>query len=110
MFQVFKRLKVLPKVTIHLVELSPTLSLIQANALCVTSQEHEGNCYRKGITEEGVEVCWYYAVEDVPKNFSIIVAQEFFDAVPIRKFQVSILLIFSRSLHFTPPNFTKVFC
>ena len=81
-----------------MVEISPALSVIQAKNLCVSSEEispelnsKEKNaigCYRQGITEDGVKVFWYYSVKDLPRGFSVIVAHEFFDAMPIHKFQV----------------------
>lgn len=80
-----------------MVEISPTLSLIQAKNLCKTIKEHdiqtnktEHNIkyYQEGVTEDGVKIYWYYSVKDVPKNFSVFLAHEFFDALPIHKFQV----------------------
>nr|XP_031839956.1 protein arginine methyltransferase NDUFAF7, mitochondrial isoform X2 [Nomia melanderi]XP_031839957.1 protein arginine methyltransferase NDUFAF7, mitochondrial isoform X2 [Nomia melanderi] len=95
--RVFKQLNVLNNISIHLVEISPALSLIQANNLCKTSKEHniETNesehdyitYYREGVTEDGINIYWYHSVKDVPKKFSIFLAHEFFDALPIHKFQ-----------------------
>ncbi|XP_015434992.1 PREDICTED: NADH dehydrogenase [ubiquinone] complex I, assembly factor 7 homolog [Dufourea novaeangliae] len=95
--RVFKQFRVLNNVSIHLVEVSPILSMIQAKNLCKTSIEHdiriknsEQDCityYREGITEDNVNIYWYYSIEDVPKKFSIFLAHEFFDALPIHKFQ-----------------------
>lgn len=80
-------------VSVHLVEVSPTLSLIQAQTL--TTAEHSGHqvaaddqeVYRRGETAEGLLVSWYRRLEDVPAGFSIFIAHEFFDALPIHKFQ-----------------------
>ncbi|XP_059212483.1 LOW QUALITY PROTEIN: protein arginine methyltransferase NDUFAF7, mitochondrial [Centropristis striata] len=95
-------------VSLHLVEVSPALSLIQAQTLTgsssqeetreeetsqeesreeETSQEEEEGVYRRGVTAGGLPVSWYHRLEDVPKGFSIFLAHEFFDALPIHKFQ-----------------------
>lgn len=83
-----------------MVEISPALSTIQAQNLCTYIEENNpADCktqtqknsighYKKGITEDGVEVYWYYSVTDIPKKFSVFLAHEFFDALPIHKFQV----------------------
>ncbi|XP_078047941.1 protein arginine methyltransferase NDUFAF7, mitochondrial isoform X2 [Augochlora pura] len=93
----FKQLHVLNSVSVHLVEISPALSLIQANNLCkatkecnikVSESEHNTTThYREGVTEDNVNIYWYYSVKDIPKGFSIFLAHEFFDALPIHKFQ-----------------------
>lgn len=97
--RVFKMLRYLDKISVHLVEISPALSMIQAQNLCSHITETnpadpnnvtEGNSighYMKGITDDGVEVYWYYSITDVPKAFSVFLAHEFFDALPIHKFQ-----------------------
>ncbi|XP_072307585.1 protein arginine methyltransferase NDUFAF7, mitochondrial [Eucyclogobius newberryi] len=79
-------------VSVHLVEVSPVLSALQAQALTgsdshVTAEDGEGPVYRRGNTPDGLQVSWYRQVQDVPKGFSLHVAQEFFDALPIHKFQ-----------------------
>lgn len=43
--------------------------------------------YRKGESVSGIEIFWYRQLEQVPKSFSIYLAHEFFDALPIHKFQ-----------------------
>jgi len=52
------------------------------------------NCYQYGITSKQYgmkKIFWYKSIDDIPKNtFSLIVAQEFFDALPIHKFRASI--------------------
>ncbi|KAF3419950.1 hypothetical protein E2986_02911 [Frieseomelitta varia] len=95
--RVYKQFKSLNNVTVHLVEISPTLSSIQAKNLCKTITEYDANknefkdnsvnYYKEGITEDEVKIYWYYSVKDVPKNFSIFLMHEFFDALPIHKFQ-----------------------
>lgn len=78
-------------ISIHLVELSPYLSKLQSQKLCYSSGEvdpqHGYPYYRMGETLSGTKVFWYHRIEDVPKEFSIILAHEFFDALPIHKLQ-----------------------
>ncbi|KAG8040484.1 hypothetical protein G9C98_002480 [Cotesia typhae] len=96
--KVFKQLEALYKLSLHLVEISPALSEIQATKLCTSSKEvtpvlisNSDNSnekhYREGVTADGTQVFWYYSIEHVPKKFSIFIAHEFFDALPIHKFQ-----------------------
>ncbi|CAN9507332.1 unnamed protein product [Ophioblennius macclurei] len=79
-------------VSLHLVEVSPALSLLQAQNLTgdgagrVADSEDEP-AYRRGETAGGLLVSWYRRLEDVPAGFSIFMAHEFFDALPIHKFQ-----------------------
>ncbi|XP_013878100.1 protein arginine methyltransferase NDUFAF7, mitochondrial isoform X1 [Austrofundulus limnaeus] len=78
-------------VSLHLVEVSPALSRVQAQNLTGTcSQEADDEddpVYRRGETAAGLPVFWYRQLEDVPAGFSMFVAHEFFDALPIHKFQ-----------------------
>lgn len=87
------------RVSVHLVEISPALSQLQAERLCIESRDNKPTVdennkssvthYREGITKNGnVKIYWYYSINDVPRNFSIFIAHEFFDALPIHKFQV----------------------
>lgn len=86
------------KISIHLVEISPALSKLQAEKLCTESRDCEPKVnenvkssithYKEGITKDGTKIYWYYSINDVPREFSIFVAHEFFDALPIHKFQV----------------------
>lgn len=94
----FKQLRISNDVSVHLVEISPALSSIQAQSLCKTIKEHDikrneiqptsVTYYREGLTEDGVPIYWYHSIKDIPKKFSIFLAHEFFDALPIHKFQV----------------------
>ena len=59
---------------------------------------HYAHCRSK----YGPEVFWYKQLPDVPRKFSIYVAHEFFDALPIHKFQVDIFLYFSSDVNFVP--------
>jgi len=79
-----------------MVETSKKCSLEQANKLnCSDLRTDSGKCYyQHGITCEKYgmkEIFWYESIDDIPKNtFSLIVAQEFFDALPVHKFRASI--------------------
>ncbi|XP_058879491.1 protein arginine methyltransferase NDUFAF7, mitochondrial-like isoform X2 [Acipenser ruthenus] len=78
-------------VSVHLVEVSPKLSKVQAQSLTGEDSETADNendpVYRRGTTKTGHPVYWYRGMEDVPRGFSIYLAHEFFDALPIHKFQ-----------------------
>ncbi|KAJ8393012.1 hypothetical protein AAFF_G00069160 [Aldrovandia affinis] len=77
--------------SVHLVEVSPRLSEVQARTLTgersQASSSEDEPVYRRGSTSTGLPVSWYRRLEDVPKGFSIYLAHEFFDALPIYKFQ-----------------------
>ncbi|XP_020293289.1 protein arginine methyltransferase NDUFAF7 homolog, mitochondrial isoform X2 [Pseudomyrmex gracilis] len=95
--RVFKKLNLLDKISVHLIEISPILSTIQAEKLCIKSRNCESDIsedktgsimhYKEGVTKEGLKIYWYYSIKDVPKKFSVFIAHEFFDALPIHKFQ-----------------------
>lgn len=57
-------------VSVHLVEVSPTLSLIQAQTLTGGHQVAAGDqkVYRRGETVEGLAVRWYSSLEDVSEG------------------------------------------
>lgn len=92
--RVFSQLKTVlsgTAISVHLVEVSPKLSQVQAQCLTgdqsqVSASENEP-AYRMGTTSTGLPISWYRRIDDVPKGFSIILAHEFFDALPIHKFQ-----------------------
>ncbi|XP_004083986.1 protein arginine methyltransferase NDUFAF7, mitochondrial [Oryzias latipes] len=76
-------------VSLHLVEVSPALSVIQAQNLTggQGGPSSDGPVYLRGETAAGLPVSWYRRLEDVPAGFSIFIAHEFFDALPVHKFQ-----------------------
>lgn len=75
--------------SIHLVEVSPYLAKAQAGLLCYTVSEGSSSekFYLRGETVTGIPIFWYKHLEDVPREFSIILAHEFYDAMPIHKLQ-----------------------
>ncbi|KAM6083060.1 protein arginine methyltransferase NDUFAF7, mitochondrial isoform 2-T2 [Chlamydotis macqueenii] len=77
-------------VSIHLVEVSPKLSETQALMLTggkVQSNPEDKSAYMKGISKTGIPIFWYRDIQDVPPGYSFYLAHEFFDALPIHKFQ-----------------------
>ncbi|KAJ8290572.1 hypothetical protein GJAV_G00014740 [Gymnothorax javanicus] len=77
--------------SVHLVEVSPWLSKVQAQMLTGDQNQVFGGednpIYRRGTTGTGLPISWYRGLDDVPKGFSVYLAHEFFDALPIHKFQ-----------------------
>lgn len=76
--------------SVHLVEVSPFMCEAQAQRLCLKSDKNQPDnanrhC-RAGETVSGIPVFWYARLEDVPSGFSVVLAHEFFDALPIHKF------------------------
>lgn len=41
----------------------------------------------RGVTSTGLKISWYNRLQDVPRQFSLYLAHEFFDALPIHKYQ-----------------------
>ncbi|XP_063234061.1 protein arginine methyltransferase NDUFAF7, mitochondrial isoform X2 [Bacillus rossius redtenbacheri] len=75
---------------LHLVEVSPRLSDLQAELLCPGDSRAapgEAPHYREGTAPDGTPVRWHRALRDVPRRFSCVVAHEFFDALPAHKLQ-----------------------
>ncbi|KAM4043288.1 protein arginine methyltransferase NDUFAF7, mitochondrial [Anomaloglossus baeobatrachus] len=90
-FSQFQHLMKSCDISIHLVEVSPKLSEIQATRLMgnnVEMKDHENtSAYKKGTTKSGLQVFWYHDVQDVPTGYTFYLAHEFFDALPIHKLQ-----------------------
>ena len=92
-------------VSLHLVEVSKKMSDMQYHKLIghtlfqeCNSNSFMGNAvvkepysYKHCISKFNIPVNWYNKMDDVPQEFSCFIAHEFFDALPIHKFQVSIL-------------------
>ncbi|KAJ4900932.1 hypothetical protein Rs2_14883 [Raphanus sativus] len=73
---------------IHLVECSPALQKLQhQNLRCAD----EGSSEKKAISSiAGTPVHWHATLEDVPSGVpTIIIAHEFYDALPVHQFQKS---------------------
>ncbi|XP_017781234.1 PREDICTED: NADH dehydrogenase [ubiquinone] complex I, assembly factor 7 homolog [Nicrophorus vespilloides] len=88
--RVFDHFGALKSASVSLVEMSPFLSDTQARRLCLNSNaihDQQQPFYREGVTLQGAPIKWYRNIQDVPKMFTLLVAHEFFDALPIHKFQ-----------------------
>uniref|UniRef100_A0A8D0LBF4 Protein arginine methyltransferase NDUFAF7 n=1 Tax=Sphenodon punctatus TaxID=8508 RepID=A0A8D0LBF4_SPHPU len=77
------------EISVHLVEVSPKLSEIQA--LTLTGEkinlDDSSPAYMKGVTKAGFPIFWYQDLQDVPQGNSFYLAHEFFDALQVHKFQ-----------------------
>lgn len=89
--RVFEKLKLTNELSVHLVEVSNALSDLQGKLLCPDGTEKtEQDCmyYQKGVTESGIDVYWYKSLHAMHNTqFCLVLAHEFFDALPIHKFQ-----------------------
>ncbi|KAJ6664750.1 hypothetical protein lerEdw1_006323 [Lerista edwardsae] len=76
-------------ISVHLVEVSPKLSEIQASTLTEEKINLMDNSsfYMQGVTKTGLPIFWYRDLSDVPEGYSFYLAHEFLDALPIHKFQ-----------------------
>uniref|UniRef100_A0A8C0X594 Protein arginine methyltransferase NDUFAF7 n=1 Tax=Castor canadensis TaxID=51338 RepID=A0A8C0X594_CASCN len=78
-------------ISVHLVEVSQKLSEIQALTLTEEKipleRDAESLVYMKGVTKSGIPISWYRHLQDVPKGYSFYLAHEFFDVLPVHKFQ-----------------------
>ncbi|CAG5127418.1 unnamed protein product [Candidula unifasciata] len=85
------------KISVHLVEVSPALSRMQAAKVTgrdisdiddkfVDTAELRAEPYQQLPSKYGPLVSWYRSLADVPHGLSCYVAHEFLDALPIHKF------------------------
>ncbi|KAF9434954.1 NADH dehydrogenase [ubiquinone] complex I, assembly factor 7 [Entomortierella beljakovae] len=78
---------------VHLIEASPGLRRIQREKLCgiPISEEQADGGSREGITsavrQDGLQFKWHDVFDDLPDECSYVIAHEFFDALPIYKFE-----------------------
>ncbi|XP_021758473.1 protein arginine methyltransferase NDUFAF7 homolog, mitochondrial-like isoform X2 [Chenopodium quinoa] len=75
---------------IHLVECSPTLKELQhRNLKCLDEDDTSSSGEKKTVSQiAGTPVAWHAAFEQVPSGVpTIIIAHEFYDALPIHQFQ-----------------------
>ncbi|KAK9754141.1 putative S-adenosyl-L-methionine-dependent methyltransferase [Popillia japonica] len=93
--RVFNHFQALKEASVCLVEVSPLLSDIQARKLCVQtvlSKNEDDPVYREGASvAHKIPIKWYRNLKDVPNIFTLLVAHEFFDALPIHKFRKTAL-------------------
>ncbi|KAL9257021.1 arginine methyltransferase NDUFAF7 homolog, mitochondrial-like protein [Drosera capensis] len=77
---------------IRLVECSPTLQRIQRkNLKCVDGDSNTENADTETISSiAGTPVSWHPVLDEVPSGVpTIIIAHEFFDALPVHQFQIT---------------------
>ncbi|CEF67080.1 NADH dehydrogenase [ubiquinone] complex I, assembly factor 7 [Strongyloides ratti] len=86
--QSLRRFDSLKNLSIHLLEVSNSLSEIQEKTLCgsVTKVVNDKSYYRHNKTFDGIDIYWYKLIDDIPENFSVFFCNEFLDALPIHQF------------------------
>nr|CDJ84318.1 unnamed protein product [Haemonchus contortus] len=77
--------------SVHLVETSDALIQQQEELLCGASSSSGSssdceNVVRANKTKSGVPIFWYKTIEDIPEKFSVFIANEFLDALPVHQF------------------------
>uniref|UniRef100_M0ZLX4 Protein arginine methyltransferase NDUFAF7 n=1 Tax=Solanum tuberosum TaxID=4113 RepID=M0ZLX4_SOLTU len=75
---------------IHMVECSPTLKKLQyQNLMCINKNDTDGDAEEHSISRlTGTSVSWHATLEQVPAGIpTIIIAHEFYDALPVHQFQ-----------------------
>ncbi|XP_041468955.1 protein arginine methyltransferase NDUFAF7, mitochondrial-like isoform X1 [Lytechinus variegatus] len=98
--RVFKQFPQLPldTLSLHLIEVSPGMSDVQHKTLTghqrrlkdeVNGGVIDGIPYRSASIKGGIPVSWYTSLSQIPSGFTCFLAHEFFDALPIHKFQKS---------------------
>ncbi|XP_067615401.1 protein arginine methyltransferase NDUFAF7 homolog, mitochondrial [Eurosta solidaginis] len=88
--KVLAQFKLSGQFSMHMVEISPYLSKAQSQRLCFTTEkiaDENSPHYQTGKTAGGTQVYWHKRLEDVPRAFSIVLAHEFLDALPVHKLQ-----------------------
>ncbi|KAG0721244.1 Protein arginine methyltransferase NDUFAF7, mitochondrial [Chionoecetes opilio] len=79
-------------ISLHLVEVSEELSVKQEKKLCNGESSSQEQCqdelyYKTSTSSSGSPIFWYRHLSLVPKLFTIFLAHEFFDVLPIHKMQ-----------------------
>nr|SVE75768.1 EOG090X06OK [Daphnia hispanica] len=90
--RVFSKFKIAESdFSVSLVEVSPYLGQVQEKHLC-SSQSQEATelpkdslHYKQSISLYGSPIRWYNHISDLPRTFTLFLAHEFFDALPIHK-------------------------
>lgn len=76
--------------SVHFVEVSEELSCKQEEKLCGVVQSNKDDYekelyFKKSTTTGGSPVFWYRHLGSVPRSFSVFLANEFFDVLPVHK-------------------------
>lgn len=95
--RVFSKLNLIEpsKLSVSLVEVSPHLSQVQEKKLCnsrtqpIDETDTSNRHYKEAQTLYGSPVRWYRNLSDVPHSFSLFLAHEFFDALPVHKLVIN---------------------
>ncbi len=92
--RVFSKFKISESdLSIGLVEVSPYLSQVQEKHFCIASNKETSerslpqdvHHYKESKSLYGSPVRWYNHVSDLPHAFTLYLAHEFFDALPVHK-------------------------
>ena len=75
---------------IHFVEASSTLRSVQAREFLNSKDvNYIRNGGMEGLSKDGIKIRWYESIEEViPLGYPILLAHEFFDALPVYQFEV----------------------
>jgi NADH dehydrogenase [ubiquinone] 1 alpha subcomplex assembly factor 7 len=79
---------------IHMVENSSNLRSVQTKLLCGTVDSvalNEATTYTATTHTYNIPITWYYGIKDIEKrtdSMSIVIAHEFFDALPVHVLEV----------------------
>eukprot|EP00794_Sanderia_malayensis_P020207 gene20207-22183_t len=82
-FDQFKLIK--SSLSVHLVEVSSKMRSMQSNLICDNSTPTNGDETRE--SKFGVPVSWHNDIMDIPEGFTLYLAHEFFDALPVHLFK-----------------------
>ncbi|KAG8173435.1 hypothetical protein JTE90_007019 [Oedothorax gibbosus] len=74
------------KLSVHFIEVSPHLRQVQMSRLCPENL-NESSYDKSFITKYGFPITWHPHLTTVPEAFSLYLAHEFFDAMPILNFR-----------------------
>ncbi|BFF90300.1 protein arginine methyltransferase NDUFAF7 homolog mitochondrial [Drosophila madeirensis] len=90
--KILSKFKLGAEFSMHMVEISPYLSKAQAQRFCYTHntlpEDAQLPHYQVGTTATGTKAYWHRRLEDVPEGFSLVLAHEYFDALPVHKLQL----------------------
>ncbi|CAG8730281.1 6734_t:CDS:2, partial [Acaulospora morrowiae] len=74
---------------VHLIEISPGMRRIQRLKLCGNAENvRKDNVEVVSRESDGLKFFWRDSIEEIPGRWSIIVSHEFFDAMPIHRFEL----------------------
>jgi len=87
--RVFNQLKVFSEsLSIHLIEVSQEMRKMQRQSLCGSFHGDEDFTEAVVSRSNGTKVYWHHNIKDVPSGYTMFLAHEFFDALPVHLFRV----------------------